>query len=111
MDRDQSWSHPLDRQQAAKLYRMGVKRGWPDHLIIWPLNIVGIEWKKPGEGRLSVSRVVRTRSGKPRWVQGQRETFPKLRAAGMKIYECGTVDHALRILRASECPMRRWEAT
>ena len=35
-------------------------------------KLIGIEWKKPGE-TLSRSRWVRTKSGKSRWVEGQRE--------------------------------------
>jgi hypothetical protein len=101
----------LTGQQAARLARIGLKRAWPDHLVLWPGNIVGIEWKT-GDGSLSISRFVYSkRNGKPRWVEGQRETFPKLKAAGMKIYVCISVEHALRILQAMECPMVKWEVT
>jgi hypothetical protein len=100
----------LTGQQAARLSRIGLKRSWPDHLVLWPGNIVGIEWKT-GDGRLSISRIVHTKRGKPRWVEGQRETFPKLKAAGMRIFVCSSVDHALRILQAMECPMLNWEIT
>jgi len=98
----------LTGQQAARLSRIGLKRSWPDHLIIWPGEVVGIEWKT-GDGKLSISRMVHTKRGKPRWVEGQRETFPKLKAAGMKIYVCISVDHALRILKTLNCPMLNWE--
>jgi hypothetical protein len=100
----------LTGQQAARLSRIGLKRSWPDHLVLWPGNIVGIEWKT-GDGRLSISRWVTTKRGKPRFVDGQRETFPKLKEAGMRIFVCTSVDHALRILRAMECPMINWEIT
>lgn len=100
----------LTGQQAARLSRIGLKRSWPDHLIMWPDNVVGIEWKT-GDGKLSISRVVHTKRGKPRWVEGQRETFPKLKAAGMRIYVCSAVDHSLRILKALGCPMVNWEFT
>ena len=98
----------LTGQQAARLSRIGLKRSWPDHLIMWPENVVGIEWKT-GDGKLSISRVVHTKRGKPRWVEGQRETFPKLKAAGMRIYVCISVGHALRILKALGCPMLNFE--
>lgn len=98
----------LTDQQAARLYRIGLKRGWPDHLVLWPGRIVGIEWKT-GDGKLSVSRMEHSRrSGRPRWVEGQAEVFPKLKTAGMLIYQCITVDHALRILQRLECPMLNW---
>ena len=100
----------LTGQQSARLARIGLKRSWPDHLIMWPGEVVGIEWKT-GDGRLSISRVVHTKRGKARWVEGQRETFPKLKAAGMRIYVCITVGHALGILKALGCPMLKWEET
>lgn len=100
----------LTGQQAARFARIGVRRSWPDMIVLWPQNVVGIELKT-GDGRLSISRVVHTKRGKPRWVEGQRETFPKLKAAGMRIFVCSSVDHSLRILRAMECPMVKWEVT
>ena len=96
----------LTPQQGARLTRIGLKRGWPDHIIIHGGRVIGIEWKKPGDGKLSVSRMVYSKRGRPRWVPGQKEVFPLLRAAGMHgPYVCSSVDHALRILRALEVPM------
>jgi hypothetical protein len=100
----------LTPAQAARLARIGLKPAWPDHLILWPGNIVGIEWKSV-DGRLSITREVWTKRGKKKTIVGQREMFPKLKAAGMRIYVCSSVDHALRILRAMECPMIKWEIT
>ena len=65
----------LTGAQAARLTRIGLKRSWPDHLVLYAGKLIGIEWKKPGE-TLSRSRWVRTKSGRSRWVEGQREVFP-----------------------------------
>jgi hypothetical protein len=99
----------LTAAQAAKVYRVGVKPNWPDHLVIFPGKLVGIEWKTR-DGALSISRVVHTRrSGRPRYVEGQRDVFPKLTLAGMRgPYVCITVEQALRMLQAEGCPMLPW---
>jgi hypothetical protein len=100
----------LTGQQAARLHRIGAKRNWPDHLILHGGRLIGIEWKKPGTGKLSITRIEHTKRGRPRLVEGQREVFPRLKAAGMiGPFECSSVDHALRILRALEVPMLAWE--
>lgn len=102
----------LSGQQAARLARIGLKPNWPDHLVFHASMLIGIEWKKPGDGALSHSRFVYSKRGKPRWVEGQREAFPKLTAAGMRgPYVCSTVEHALGILEALEVPMLRWRVT
>jgi hypothetical protein len=102
----------LDGAQAARLTRIGLKRSWPDHLVLYDGILIGIEWKRPGEEALSISRVVRTRGGKQRWVAGQREVFPLLKAAGMKgPYVCTSVEAALKILAAYDVPMLKWEVT
>jgi hypothetical protein len=100
----------LDSQQAARLARIGMKRNWPDHLVLIPDKLIGIEWKKPGQqNELSRSRwVTSRRTGARRWVEGQREAFPKLRAAGMHIHVCISVEHALQILEAEGVPMLPW---
>jgi hypothetical protein len=98
----------LTGQQAARLTRIGLKRSWPDHLVLYAGKLIGIEWKRPGE-RLSHSRWVRTKSGKPRWVEGQREVFPRLAQQGMRgPYVCQTVEEALAALEAEGVPMVRW---
>ena len=98
----------LTGQQAARFARIGLKRNWPDHLVLHDGRIIGIEWKKPGE-ELSHSRWVRTRKGKPRFVEGQREGFRKLKAAGMVgPYLCISVEQALAILEAHGVPMLPW---
>jgi hypothetical protein len=95
---------PLPPQFAAKLARLGLKRSWPDILVLHR-NLYGIELKRPGEG-LSIARTVRTRRGGLRFVEGQRETFPKLEAAGMQIAACSTVVAVLDALAAWGIPLR-----
>ena len=95
----------LTGQQAAKLARMGLRRGWPDLLVLYG-SLFGIELKRPG-GKLSRMRVVRSRRGSLRIVEGQAETFPKLEAAGMRIATCDTLAAVLVQLQTWGIPMRR----
>ena len=97
----------LNGQQASRLRRIGLKPGWPDHLVLHLGDLIGIEWKKPGAGKLSKSGWGRTKRGKPRWIEGQTETFEKLTAAGMMgPYVCTSIDHAFHVLKAHGVPMR-----
>jgi hypothetical protein len=96
----------LNGQQAAKLHRMGMKRGWPDILVVYCSMARGIEVKKPG-GILSKRRIVRSMAhGRPRIVEGQAETFPKLMAAGMPIAIVHSVEEALGALQCWGIPTR-----
>jgi hypothetical protein len=95
----------LTGQQAAKLARMGLRRGWPDLLILHG-TLYGIELKKPG-GTLSRTRAVRTRRGGLRILEGQRDSFPKLEAAGMRLAVCEGVDEVLGVLARWDIPLRR----
>jgi hypothetical protein len=70
----------LNAQQMARYSRLGLKRGWPD-LLIGYQGMWGIELKRRG-GRLSKTRVGRTRRGSPRILEGQEDVFPKLLASG-----------------------------
>ena len=70
----------LPPQAAAKLFRVGLKRSYPDILIFYG-QTYGIELKR-SDGRLSRTRIIRTRSGAPRMVVGQEEMFPKLLETG-----------------------------
>ncbi len=97
-------SVPLPPQFAAKLSRLGLKRGWPDVLIVHR-DVMGIELKRDG-GRLSKTRIVRTRRGAPRILDGQADTFPRLVAAGMRIAVCHSVDEVLTALRGWNVPIR-----
>lgn len=94
----------LTGQQAAKFARLGVKRGWPDVLVLYG-HTYGIELKRPG-ARLSKARIVPTRRGGRRMVAGQVEVFPRLEAAGMRIAVCATLEDVLAALRAWGVPVR-----
>ncbi len=96
----------LDGQQASKLNRMGLRRGWPDILIVHQ-GIWGLELKIPG-GRLSRTRTVRDRRGRLRTLVGQEEMHPRLLAAGFRgIAVADSLEGALAQLRAWGIPMRR----
>lgn len=99
-------SVPLPPQFAAKLARLGLKRGWPDILVVHAGRIYGIELKRVG-GRLSATRTVRTRSGAQRVLDGQADAFPRLEAAGMQIAVCTSLDEVLAHLRIWGVPMVR----
>jgi hypothetical protein len=94
----------LTGQAAAKLARLGLKRGWPDVLVLHGV-LHGIELKRV-DGTLSRTRTVRTRRGTLRIVEGQRDTFPRLEAAGMKIAVCRSVDEVLATLTGWKIPLR-----
>ncbi len=95
----------LTGQAAAKLARLGLKRNWPDVLVLHGV-LHGIELKRPG-GTLSRARTVRTRRGRLRHVEGQREVFPRLEAAGMRLAVCESLDEVLAALRGWGVPLRR----
>ena len=98
-------SVPLPKQFAAKLSRLGLKRGWPDILILHERRLYGIELKRLG-GRLSKTRIVRTRRGGWRELTGQEDMFPRLEDAGMTIAVCYSVPEVLAMLRAWGIPLR-----
>jgi hypothetical protein len=99
----------LSPQQAAALSRAGIKRGLPDLLVLSPdargPRIFGIELKRHN-GRLSRTRIVRTRRGSPRILEGQEDVFPKLEAAGMDICVAHSVDEMLAALDRWQIPLR-----
>lgn len=95
----------LTAAQVAKLARMGLKRGWPDFLILHG-KLYGIELKRQG-GSLSRTRTVRTRRGTPRILVGQTDVFPQLLAAGMQdIAVCHSVDEVQAALVLWGVPLR-----
>jgi hypothetical protein len=94
----------LTGQQAAKLARMGLKRSWPDVLVLHG-TLYGIELKR-ADGTLSRTRIVRNRRGSLRLVEGQTDSFPKLEAAGMTIAVCRSVDAVLAQLASWGVPLR-----
>jgi hypothetical protein len=95
----------LTPQQAKALSRKGIKRGLPDLFLVHCGLILGIELKTR-KGRLSKTRVVRTRSGAPRVLEGQEDVFPRLREAGMTIAVCRSVDEALDQIARWGLPLR-----
>jgi hypothetical protein len=97
-------SVPLPPEFAVKLSRMGLKRGWPDILVVHH-GIYGLELKRFG-GSLSRTRTVRTRSGAPRVLDGQTDTFPRLITAGMRIAVCHSIEEVIAALALWDIPMR-----
>lgn len=95
---------PLPPRFAAKLSRLGLKRGWPDILVLHE-RIFGIELKR-ADGRLSKTRLVRTRRGSLRQLDGQEDVFPRLEAAGMAIAICRSVPEVLQALSGWRVPLR-----
>lgn len=94
----------LTGQAAAKLAQLGLKRSWPDILLLHGV-LHGIELKRAG-GTLSRTRTVRTRRGRLRIVEGQRDVFPRLDAAGMRLATCDSVDAVLARLTVWGVPLR-----
>jgi hypothetical protein len=70
----------LQPHEAARLSRVGLKRAWPDLLVFFN-HVYGVELKREG-GRLSKTRIVRTRRGAPRELVGQEDVFPLLLKTG-----------------------------
>ena len=103
------WSE-LTGQQKAKFYRMGLRQAWPDFLISFN-GFLGIELKTE-MGRLSASRFVKVRDRRgnivSRWVEGQREMFPRLVASGgfKRIVVCRSPEDVISELRAFGVPLR-----
>ena len=95
----------LAAAETARLTRAGLKRGWPDLLVIFEALVFGIEIKAKG-GALSKTRTVRNRQGKLRIVEGQAEVFPRLERAGMHIIVVHSVDEMLTKLRQLGLPLR-----
>jgi hypothetical protein len=97
----------LEPAQAARLYRCGLARGWPDMLILHNGITHGLELKRRG-GELSKSRYVRNRrTGALRWVEGQEDVLPRLLDAGARVAVCDSMDSVIAALRAWELPLRR----
>jgi hypothetical protein len=92
----------------ARYSRVGLKRGLPDIWILYG-GIYCIELKRRG-GRLSKTRVGRTRRGSPREFAGQADVFPKLLETGAikEIAICTSVDELLAQLALWQIPLRRF---
>jgi hypothetical protein len=98
----------LSPQQMARYSRVGLRRGLPD---IWVLyrGAWCIELKRHG-GRLSKTRIGRTRRGSPRIYDGQEDVFPRLLASGgvNEIAVAHSVDEMLAQLARWHIPLRRF---
>ena len=70
----------LTPQQFAQYSRVGIKRGWPDLMICYK-RMYGLELKTR-RGRLSKTRVDRTRRGSPIERIGQADMFELLIKSG-----------------------------
>ncbi len=95
----------LDGQQAAKFARLGVARNFPDILLFHDDHSFGLELKRSG-GTLSKTRLVPTRAGGKRLVEGQAEGFARLEAQGVRIAVVDSVDAAIAALQAWGVPLR-----
>jgi hypothetical protein len=97
----------LTAAQAAQLTRLGLRRGYPD-LILFFYGTWGVELKRARGGRLSKTRVSRTRRGSPRILEGQEDVFPRLIASGgfAAIAICHSVDEVLAQLASWGIPLR-----
>jgi hypothetical protein len=93
----------LSPAAGALLQKMGLKTGWPDILVIHG-GVYGIELKA-GKGVLKPTRIVTAR-GRSRLVEGQREVFQRLMAAGMQIEVCRSADDVLVALKRWGVPIR-----
>jgi hypothetical protein len=97
----------LSPEQMARYSRVGLKRGLPDIWILYG-GIYCIELKRRG-GRLSKTRVGRTRRGSPQVYEGQEDTFPRLLEAGVEdIAIVHSVDEMLAQLARWDIPLRRF---
>jgi hypothetical protein len=95
----------LSPPQMAAYSRVGLRRGFPDIMVIHDARIFGIELKSR-RGVLSKTKVVRTASGAPRMLIGQVERFAELEAAGMRIAICRSVDEVLAQIVRWGIPVR-----
>jgi hypothetical protein len=105
------WAMPighiqLSGAQMSRLVRIGTKSGLPDIFLLNGGSLYGIEIKRHG-GALSKTRIVRTRHGALRQVDGQVETFERLLKAGAaSIAIAHSVDEMLDHLRGWGIPLR-----
>ena len=90
---------------ASKLHRLGLKRGWPDILLVHGGRFYGLEIKA-ADGRLSQTRWVRTKRGRLRLVEGQAAVHPRLERAGMRIAVVRSAEEAIFALADWGIPLR-----
>jgi hypothetical protein len=80
----------LSAAQAARMARIGTKKGLCDIFLIYQGRVLGIELKS-AVGSVSPA---------------QREVFPLLEAAGVRIEICRSIDDVVDALAAFGCPLR-----
>jgi hypothetical protein len=99
----------LSPAQAARLARIGLKRSMPDIWIFYKA-IWCIETKDRDTGKLSKTRIVRTKRGGLRILEGQEDAIPALLATGAfgDIAIARSVDEVFALLRAWKIPHRSW---
>jgi hypothetical protein len=95
----------LSPPQMAAYSRVGLRRGFPDIMLVHAARIFGVELKTR-RGVLSKTKVVRTASGAPRMLIGQVERFAELEAAGMRIAVCRSVDEVIAQITQWGIPVR-----
>jgi len=95
----------LTEGETSRLVRIGVKSGWPDLVIVWNRLIFGFEIKTR-TGRLSKTRVVKTKRGALREVVGQEERFRMLERAGMRVTVVRSLDEMIFALNELGIPHR-----
>jgi hypothetical protein len=96
----------LSPQQAARYVRAGLKTGMPDFMIFYR-KVYLLELKRPG-GRLSQTRIVKTKAGALREIVGQEERFAQLCQTGAvgDLAVCYSVDDVLAQLQRWRIPMK-----
>ena len=97
--------YELSAAARARLFRLGLKTGWPDLIIVHAGQVFGIELKND-DGVLSKTRIVRTRSGGARVVVGQRDMHTRLLASGMRLAVCRSLSAVLDQLHEWQIPTR-----
>lgn len=95
----------LSPAEAARLTRVGLKRGLPDIWLLFQGLVFTVELKSR-DGKLSKTRIGRTRSGAPRIYVGQTDVFPQLMAAGAAVAVAHSVEEMLAQVLAWGIPMR-----
>jgi hypothetical protein len=106
------WAMPighiqLSGAQMSRLARIGTKSGLPDIFLLNSAKLYGVEIKKRHGGALSKTRMVKTRHGALRLVEGQQEMFARLLAAGARdIAVVTSVDEMLAQLQVWGIPLR-----
>lgn len=93
--------------QAARLVKCGLKSGMPDILVFYR-GVYLVELKRYRDGRVSQTRIVKTRHGALREIVGQAERFKQLKATGAVIDGaiCYSVEGVVEQLAAWGVPLR-----